>query len=86
MEVVMTKISSALLALCLIPAAARAGSVFELSLGSGVRWQPSPTERVPTNVMLAAGYSMPVLKLELGALVSAADVKGYESELGPCWW
>lgn len=79
----MTKISSALIALALLaaPAAARAGTVFELSAGSGFRWDPSPTERIPTNVMLAAGYSIPMLKLELGALANLADVEHSEFDL-----
>ncbi len=83
----MTKIFSALAALALVavPAAARAGSIYELSAGSGYRWDPKPTGRVPTNVMFAAGYSMPVVKLELGALGNLADVKHtkFDLELRP---
>lgn len=63
------------LALSLSPIAARAGGLFEGSVGSGLRWDPEPTERVPTTVMLAAGFSFPVVKLELGALANLADVE-----------
>lgn len=69
------------LALFLVPGAARAGTVFELSAGSGFRWDPSPVERIPTNVMAAIGYSMPVFKLELGVLGNLADVKDTEFDL-----
>jgi hypothetical protein len=79
----MAKLYSAVvaLALSLFPVAASAGTIFELSVGSGVRWQPTPTERVPTSAMLAVGYSMPVFKFELGALVSGSDVKHYKSDV-----
>ena len=63
------------LALCLSPLSARAGGLFEGSVGSGLRWDPKPTERIPTNVMLTAGYSFPVVKLELGALAREANGK-----------
>jgi hypothetical protein len=63
------------IALFLTPLSARAGGIFEGSLGSGLRWDPKPTERIPTNVMVAAGFSFPVVKLELGALASLADVE-----------
>ena len=33
------------------------------SVGSGIRWQPTPVERIPTNVMVAVGYSTKILKL-----------------------
>ncbi len=73
------------LALSLAPVAARAGTIVEASAGSGFRWQPSPVERIPTNVMLAVGYSMPILKLELGAMGNLADVKHtkFDLELRP---
>lgn len=64
------------------PAAARAGGVFELSAGSGARIDPSPVERIPTNVMLAGGYSFAgIVKLELGVLGNLADVKHSEFDL-----
>jgi hypothetical protein len=73
------------LALSLAPAAARAGTIWEGSVGSGLRWQPSPVERIPTNVMVAVGYSTKVLKLELGAMGNLADVKHskFDLELRP---
>ena len=71
-----------LLALAAAPAMARAGAVFEGSVGSGVRWQPSPVERIPTNVMLAGGYSFAgILKLELGVVGNLADVKHSKFDL-----
>lgn len=83
----MAKVFSALIALALsvVPLSARAGSVVELSVGSGFRWDPKPTERVPTNAMVAVGYSVPMLKLELGALANLADVKHskFDLELRP---
>jgi len=83
----MAKLISALvaLALSLAPLSARAGTIWEGSVGSGFRWQPSPVERIPTNVMLAVGYSMPVFKLELGAMGNLADVKHskFDLELRP---
>jgi hypothetical protein len=79
----MAKLFSAALALtlCLAPLSARAGGLFEASLGSGIRWDPEPTERIPTNVMLAAGYSFPVVKLELGALANLGDVENSEFDI-----
>ncbi len=83
----MAKLFSTLvaLALSLAPVAARAGTIVEVSAGSGARWQPSPVERIPTNVMLAIGYSMPIFKLELGAMGNLSDVKNskFDLELRP---
>jgi hypothetical protein len=70
------------LALLLGPASARAGGLFEASVGSGVRWDPSPTERIPTNVMLTGGYSFAgMLKLELGVVGNLGDVKHSKFDL-----
>ncbi|HYD41262.1 MAG TPA: hypothetical protein VEB43_10580 [Anaeromyxobacter sp.] len=79
----MAKLFSAAVALTLFlaPLSARAGGLFEASLGSGLRWDPEPTERIPTNVMLAAGYSFPVVKLELGALANLGDVEDSEFDV-----
>jgi len=79
----MAKLLSAAVALALFlsPVSARAGGVLEGSLGSGFRWDPKPTERIPTNVMLAAGYSFPIVKLELGALANLADVENSEFDV-----
>jgi len=78
----MSKLRPALMACALlIPALARGGSVFELSAGSGLRWEPAPVERVPTNVMLAGGYSFGVLKLELGMVGDFSDVKNSKFDL-----
>ncbi|HET6439209.1 MAG TPA: hypothetical protein VFG59_14165 [Anaeromyxobacter sp.] len=65
----------------LVPTLARAGSVFELSAGSGIRWDPTPVDRIPTNLMLAGGYSFGVLKLELGLVGNLSDVKNAKFDL-----
>jgi hypothetical protein len=75
-------LSAAALALLLAPAASRAGVVVELSAGSGFRYDPSPTERTPTNLMVAPGYSFAgMLKLELGLVGNLGDVKGSKFDL-----
>jgi hypothetical protein len=77
-----TLVSAALaLALLALPAAARAGAILEGSVGSGVRLNPSPVERIPTNLMLAGGYSFGIVKLELGLLGDLADVKHSKFDL-----
>lgn len=79
-------LSAAALAILAGPLSARAGVVLELSAGSGFRWDPSPTERTPTNLMIAPGYSLGgMLKLELGVLANLADVKGskFDVDLRP---
>jgi hypothetical protein len=72
---------AAAVALILSPVSARAGGLLEGSIGTGLRWDPSPTERIPTNVMLTVGYSLPVLKLELGALANLGDVEDQEFDI-----
>lgn len=75
-------LSAAALALLLGPAAASAGVVVELSAGSGLRYDPSPAERTPTNLMIAPGVSVAgILKLELGLLGNLGDVKGSKFDL-----
>ncbi|HEY6001397.1 MAG TPA: hypothetical protein VIV57_00905 [Anaeromyxobacter sp.] len=75
-------LSAAALALLLGPAASRAGVVIELSAGSGFRYDPSPTERTPTNLMVAPGYSfLGMVKLELGLVGNLGDVKGSKFDL-----
>jgi hypothetical protein len=75
-------LSAAALALLLGPAASRAGVVIEGSVGSGFRYDPTPTERTPTNVMLAPGYSFAgIVKLELGLVGNLGDVKGSKFDL-----
>ena len=75
-------LTAAALALLVGPAAARAGALFEVSAGSGFKYDPSPTERTPTNLMLAPGYSFAgMVKLELGLVGNLADVKGSKFDL-----
>ncbi len=79
-------LSAAALAILAGPLAARAGLLVEVSAGSGFRWDPSPTERTPTNLMVAPGYSLAgMLKLELGVLANMGDVKGgkFDVDLRP---
>ncbi|HET6438049.1 MAG TPA: hypothetical protein VFG59_08305 [Anaeromyxobacter sp.] len=80
----MARLGSLTIALALLagPSAARAGTVLEGSVGSGLRWQPTPVERIPTNVMLAGGYSFAgALKLELGVVGNLADVNHSQFDL-----
>ena len=80
----MAKLSTLFIALLLFlgPAFARAGGIYEASAGSGVRWVPSPVERIPTNLMLTGGYSFAgVLKLELGVVGNLGDVKSSKFDL-----
>lgn len=64
------------------PSPARADVVFELSVGSGARVDPKPTERIATNVMLAGGFSFAgMLKLELGLLGDLGDVQDSKFDL-----
>jgi len=75
-------IQGLLLAMALAAAPARADVVFELSLGSGARIDPKPTERIATNIMLAGGFSFAgMLKLELGLLGNLGDVQDSEFDL-----
>lgn len=75
-------LSAAALALFLGPAAAHAGTVIEVSAGSGFRFDPSPVERIPTNLMIAPGFSFAgMLKLELGVVGNLGDVKGSKFDL-----
>jgi hypothetical protein len=71
--------------LLLAPLSVRADGIIEASVGSGYRWQPSPRERVPTNIMLAGGYSFGVAKLELGVLGNLTDVQNskFDVDLRP---
>jgi len=72
----MAKLFSALVAsaLLLAPLSARAGLLFEGSVGSGLTLSPHAGDRIPTNLMLTGGYSFPMVKLELGVLGNLADV------------
>jgi hypothetical protein len=81
----MKKLPLGLLALTLLasPIAARAGFLFEASVGSGVRAGIGSTERIPTNVMATLGYGFTdMLKLELGALANLGDAKASFSNSG----
>jgi hypothetical protein len=74
----MRRITLGLLTLALLasPAAARAGFLFEGSVGSGLRAGVGSTERIPTNVMATVGYGFAgMLKLEVGAVANLGDVK-----------
>jgi hypothetical protein len=77
---------SAAAALSTLPAAARAGTVLEGSLGLG--WDVSPdTQRQPINIMLAPGltFADDILCAELGLVGNLGDVKDskFDLELRP---
>jgi hypothetical protein len=81
----MRRISYGLLALTLLasPVAARAGFLFEASVGSGLRAGIGSAERIPTNVMATVGYGFTdMLKLELGALANLGDARSSFSTSG----
>ena len=79
----MAKLVPALVAsaLLLAPLSARAGLVFEGSAGSGFTLSPHAGDRIPTNLMLAGGYSFPVVRLELGVVGNLADVSHSKFDL-----
>ena len=79
----MAKLFPALVAsaLLLAPLSARAGLVFEGSAGSGFTLSPHAGDRIPTNLMLAGGYSFPVVRLELGVVGNLADVSHSKFDL-----
>ncbi len=79
----MAKLSSSLVAFALLlaPYTARAGWLVEASAGSGFRWEPGPVERIPTNLMLTGGYSLPVVKFELGLVGNLTDVENSKFDL-----
>jgi len=87
----MRKTTLALLTLTLLaaPAAASAGPLLELSLGSGYRAGLGDAERIPTNVELTVGYGLAgMLKLEVGALAGLGDVKKsiHDQRAGTMTW
>jgi hypothetical protein len=64
------------------PAVANAGMLVEVSAGSGAAYDPKPVARIPTNIMVAPGYSFAsMLKLELGVLGNLGDVKDSKFDL-----
>ena len=79
----MAKLLAALAAsaLLLTSLPARADTILEGSLGSGVTLSPHAGDRVPTNLMLAAGYRLSVFRLELGVVGNLADVKDARFDL-----
>lgn len=73
------------IALVLLAApAARAGWVVEGSIGKGVQLNPS-VEAEQLNVMLAPGYALPFVRLELGLVNNLPDLQAskYNLELRP---
>jgi len=69
-------------ALLWAPFPVHASALLEGSIGSGVRFEPSPTTRIPTSLLLTLGYSFPSVKLEVGAIGYLSDVKGSSFDLG----
>ncbi len=72
-------------ALCLLPLSARADLLFEGSVGSGFTLSPHVGDRIPTNLMLTGGYSLAIVKLELGVVGNLGDVAGskFDVDLRP---
>ncbi len=79
----MTKLFAALVAsaLLLAPLSARAGLMFEGSVGSGFTLSPDSGNRIPTNIMATGGYSFPMVKLELGVVGNLSDVENSKFDL-----
>ena len=79
----MTKLVAALVAsaLLLAPFSARAGLLFEGSIGSGFTLSPDSGNRIPTSIMATGGYSFPMVKLELGVVGNLSDVESSEFDL-----
>lgn len=73
--------TAATFALLLAPLSAHADWIVEGSVGSGFRFEPTPVERIPTNVMIAGGLSFPVVKLELGLVGNLTDVEDSKFDL-----
>jgi hypothetical protein len=81
----MRRITLGLLAITLFasPVAARAGLLFEASVGSGVRTGIGATERIPTNVMATLGFGFTdMLKLEVGVVANFGDIQASYSAGG----
>jgi len=76
--------AAALAVLFMLPATARAWTL-SASLGKGAKVSPSPVEAEPINVMIAPGFDIAVVRLELGFLNSLPDTKAskYDIELRP---
>jgi hypothetical protein len=72
----------ALTATLALPAAARAGFLVEGSVGKGAQLSPSPVKAEPTNIMIAPGYSIPFLRLELGLVNSLPDAANKKYDIG----
>jgi hypothetical protein len=71
------------LVLCLLAAAptAWAGLIVEGSVGKGVKVGPSPVKAEQTNLMIAPGFTVPFVHLQLGFAWDAPDVKDRKSDL-----
>jgi hypothetical protein len=80
----MRKLLTALLlvvAVSVIPAAAHAGWGVEGSLGQG--WQVKPDAKTqPTNIMVAPGFGIVLLRLQLGLVADLGDVENSKFDIG----
>lgn len=79
-------VAATLIALTLLPAAARAGFLLDASLGKGYQTAPTPRGWEQLNLELAPGYapSLPVLsmfQLQLGIVTDFADKSGSKTNL-----
>jgi hypothetical protein len=79
-------VAATLIALTLLPAAARAGFLMEASVGKGYQAAPTPRGWEQLNLEIAPGYapSLPVLswfRLQLGVVVDFADKSGSKTNM-----
>ncbi len=70
----------AVLALSL-PSPAEAGAFLEASLGKGAEVKPE-TKAQPINIMVAPGYSLAILKLQVGLAADLPDVENSKFDIG----
>jgi hypothetical protein len=73
-------VAFALLLSLAVPMSAQAGFGVEGSVGKGVALDP--TKAQPTNLMLAPGYGLLFLRLQLGIAADLPDVKESKFDLG----
>lgn len=64
-----------------LPVAAQAGWGVDASLGKGAQVKPD-AKASPTNVMVAPGYGIVLLRLQLGLVANMGDVEGSKFNIG----
>ncbi len=71
----------ALSALLLAPLSAHADWMIEGSAGTGLTLSPHSGDRIPTNIMVAPGYKLSFVRLQLGVVGNLSDVKHSKFDL-----